>query len=283
MSYSLDDIVARTNKLASLPAVYNELKAAIDDPDSNIDEITSIIKKDPDISARMIGLANSSLYSFGGNVSNINRVVMLIGTRQLHDLILATVVISQFKGLSIQGIDMKSFWSHSIACGIAARNIATWLREPNVEKYYITALLHDLGRLMLFLQEPEVMQTLLESHLNSSTALHLLESQTLGFDHATAGSQLLTSWDFPLTLSEPIRLHHRPNKSPEEFALNTSVIHVADLIVNAMKLGTSGQKFVPRLDDQALQRCELPTSVLPEIVSRTQEQQADAIKLFLAA
>ena len=283
MSYSLDDIVARTNKLASLPAIYNELKAAIDNPDSDIDEITSIIKKDPDISARMIGLANSSLYSFGGNVSNISRVVMLIGTRQLHDLILATVVISQFKSLSIQGLDMKSFWSHSIACGIAARNIATWLREPNIEKYYITALLHDLGRLMLFLQEPEVMQRLLEEHLDSKVALHILESQTLGFDNAKAGSQLLTSWGFPLSLSEPIHFQNQPSKSMEEFALNASVIHLADLIANAMKLGTSGQKYIPQLDIQALQRCELPTSVLPEIVSRTQEQQTDAVKLFLAA
>ena len=283
MNYSLDDIIARTNQLASLPAIYNELKAAIDDPDSDIDEIASIIKKDPDISARMIGLANSSLYSFGGNVGNINRVVMLIGTRQLHDLILATVVISKFKGLSIQGIDMTSFWSHSIACGIAARNIATWRREPNVEQYYITALLHDLGRLMLFLQEPATMQKILETHINSNISLHVLEGQTFGFDHALAGAQLLASWDFPLILSEPIAFHHQPIHSPEEFSLNTAIIHVADLIVHAMKLGTSGQQFIPQLNTEALEHCEIPTPVLPEIISRTQEQQTDAIKLFLAA
>ena len=41
---------------------------------------------------------------------------------------------------------MTAFWRHSLGCGIGARVLATHMREPNVERYFVACLLHDIGR-----------------------------------------------------------------------------------------------------------------------------------------
>ncbi|MCG8381631.1 MAG: HDOD domain-containing protein [Gammaproteobacteria bacterium] len=283
MSDSLEDIIARTSQLASLPSIYHELQSAIDDPDSSIDDIAVIINRDPNTAAQILRLANSSLYNFGSEITSINRAVMQVGTRQLRDLVLATAVITQFSRMKIQGIDLKNFWAHSIACGITARNIAIWRREKNIEQFYVAALFHDLGLLMLFLQEPEAMQQILENHDQTGIAVHILEHQTLGFDHSMAGSGLLAHWNIPLSLTEPILFHHDPESAPNDYQLAAATLHIADLIVIATKMGISGQRMVPRLNESAWDLCELQESSLPEIITQTQNQHIDAIQVFLAA
>ena len=47
---------------------------------------------------------------------------------------------------------MDSFWRHSVACAVGAQILATHRREPNVERFFVAGLLHDIGRPILYLQ-----------------------------------------------------------------------------------------------------------------------------------
>ncbi len=99
----------------------------------------------------------------------MQRAVTVLGTREIKDLVLATAVISLFREMPVGMVSMRSFWEHSIACGLAARNIASGRREANVERFYTIGLLHDIGRLLMHLALPDQMSDLLFRHRQAGT------------------------------------------------------------------------------------------------------------------
>jgi hypothetical protein len=63
--------------------------------------------------------------------------------------------------------------------------------------------------------------------------------------------------------------------------MECSITHIADLIANAMELGTSGERFVPSLDRQAWDEIALSTSILNPMTQQMDQQYRDIVDLFL--
>ena len=70
-------------------------------------------------------------------------------------LVLATSVVGQFKGISKDMINIEYFWKHSVACGLVARTISEMNNETDGERYCVAGLLHDIGRLVMRLKIPD--------------------------------------------------------------------------------------------------------------------------------
>jgi HD-like signal output (HDOD) protein len=272
----IDDLA----QMVSLPEVYYRLEELIDDPDASIDDIAAVVCADPDLAFRLLGLANSSLFAFPAQVETVSRAVTLIGTRQLRDLVLATLVVRQFSGLPIGVVDMQQFWRHSLGTAVICRSFAIWRRERNVERFYLIGLLHDLGRLLLFLKLPDAMSKLLLAARESSASLFELEREEFGYDHASLGGLLMDDWSLPQSVCRPIAAHHAPQRG-EGYASDASLLHLADLCVNALQWGSSGQPCVPRLIEKAWEMAELDEAALGDIVERARQQYEDSVTLFL--
>ena len=208
-----------------------------------------IISKDSALCARLLKIVNSSFFGFSSKVETITHAVTVVGMVQLRDLALATAIISNFKGLPKNAVNMKSFWHHSISVGLAGRVIGIYLKESNPERFYVLGLLHDLGRLLLYLAVPEDMNRVLEINKEEGL-LHEAERQVLGWDHADAGGALLRKWNLPDSLVEGVQYHHNPSSAPQ-FPLEAAVTHVADIVAQTLELGSSGERHVPPLDFQA--------------------------------
>lgn len=156
-----DDILNRAPDLPSLPDVYYRVETVLEDPNFSLEQLSEAIQVDPSISTRLLKLANSAYYGFPSKIDTITRAATIIGTQEIRELILATAVISIFQGMPVGAVSMRSFWEHSIACGLAARAIADCRGEANVERFYVAGLLHDIGRLVLYLGQPHEMNELL--------------------------------------------------------------------------------------------------------------------------
>lgn len=281
MTPELDQMIISVNRVASFPHAVHRVNAAVDDPHHSLRKIGSIIAEDPGLSSRLLKIANSKLYNLPTPVNTITRALTVIGTKQLRDLIHAAHVMEMFNGNLAARVDMDAFWRHSIACGVAARVIATARREANVERFYLTGLLHDIGRLVLFLERPDQAVKLLEESQARDLPLHTVEQEVLGFDHAVLGSELLRNWNLPPDLSTPVRFHHIPSKA-EDFILETAIIHVADIIALALLQGYEGERTLPPLDPAAWDQIGLPASSAHSLLTFMEAQFADAADLFLS-
>jgi putative nucleotidyltransferase with HDIG domain len=281
MTPTLHYIAGGIPKLASYAAVLQKLEALLSDMNATMVDIGAVIEKDPALAAKLLKLGNSSFFSFSRRVETVFETVSLIGIQQVHDLIGAAVVMRVFEGVSPELISMESFWRHSLACGVAARILATSRSLPNPDRHFTAGLLHDIGRLNLVSRFADVTRTIFDTRAKSKLLLRDAERCVLGFDHADIGAAMLESWHYPASLVQAVQFHHTP-MSAGTFQMEASVIHVADHLVNAMKLGSSGERWIPPLDAKAWDRLNVPVASLESVLASIDQQTTVVEEVFLA-
>lgn len=278
-SMTVERLVEETKTVYSLPLFYERLNDAINHPRTSISDITRIITEDQGLTACILKLANSPMFGYYSKVDSISKSVTIIGTQQLRDLALASSVIKVFRGIPKELLSMEQFWKHSISCGIIARCLATYLREGNVERYFVTGILHDVGQLVMCAAIPEAMTQTITSSRDNRQLYHLTERQLLGFDHCEVGSSLFQAWKIPASVYEPVACHHLPGRA-KLFPLEAAVIHLSDVICQGLGFGANAEWCVSLLDESAWQRLGLPKGILETIVKLAEPQIAETCAIL---
>lgn len=246
MSTTIAQLIAKVRTVYSLPQTFHRLQEVVQNPDSSMSDIGEVLMADQALSARILQLANSSFYGFPSRIETISHAVTMIGAEQMVALVQGTCVASIFNRVPRELVNMELFWKHSIACGVTARLIAARRREPNTERFFLLGLLHDIGRLVILQHLPTEAAAAIATAGRDHVLLHQAELSQLGFDHAAVGYELLRTWKLPARLCEPIKMHHTYNGS-SLYPIETAILHTSDVIVNAMRCGSSGERFVPPL------------------------------------
>jgi HD-like signal output (HDOD) protein len=280
MACDLSTLTKSGFQVPSLPIIFTRLNSAVNDPRASFTDISRIISEDPSLTARLLRIVNSALYSLPTKVETILRAVTIVGTQQVRDLALATSVVQLFKGIPEELMSMESFWRHSLACGVASRILATLRREANVEKYFVGGMLHDIGRLVICMDQPEPARISLIRCRKEGELLNQVETELLGFDHAAVGGTLLRAWKLPDSIQEMVTFHHRPQQA-HRFPVETAVIHVSDILTHVMELGSSGEQLIPPLAPQAWKHIGLPISVLSGAMDQIKLQFGIAVQTIL--
>lgn len=266
--------------LGAYAPMIEEIEEALQSPECNLVSVAEAIAKEPDLTARLLRLGNSPFYGFSTRLTTVNEAISLIGIRQVQDLIEASSIIERFAGVSPDFVDMESFWRHSLACGIGARVLAMEKRLPKPDKFFVAGLLHDVGRLVLFSQAPEAAETVFELYRKERLLLREAEMRILQFDHQQVGEALLRHWQYPAPLVGAVAWHHQPTAS-ETWCIEAAIVHVADYLVNAMRLGSSGERHVPPLQMRAWQALRLSTDLLPAVMTAIDQQIEGVHEAFL--
>jgi HD-like signal output (HDOD) protein len=246
MKWDVKTFVQRSTKLPSLPSLYYELVQATQDPNASIAEISSILRRDQSLVSRLLRLANSVFYGLPTAVGTLEEAVQLIGLREIQNLVLATTVIKAFDKLPTRLVDVMSFWKHSIACGMASALLAEQRHDPLPERFFVGGLLHDIGRLVLFINAPLESQEILRRCEREAELAHKIEREVIGFDHATLGTELVSYWKLPHVLGEMVGGHHNTPGSTSALA-DAFLVHYADFITSTLEYGNSGELFVAPL------------------------------------
>jgi len=256
--------------LPEIPAVVFELNEVIANPMSSAENIAEVVNRSPSLTALLLKIVNSSFYGFPSKIDKVSHAVTLIGTREISGLALGISILSIFKNIPKEIIDMYSFLKHSLACGIFSRILAANLNSNQTEQLFVSGLLHDLGRLILYIHFPKESHDIITRSRNRSKLLLEEETDYLGCDHAQVGKQLMKQWKLPLILENTVYYHHNPSQAQQPTP--AAIVHLADIMVNILGIGSSGEKFVPPLDSAAWEALELPTSCFEKIIGQATHQ-----------
>ena len=268
------NFIQRLNKskivLPEIPSVVFELNEVIANPMSSADHIAQVVNRSPSLTALLLKIVNSSFYGFPSKIDKISHAVTLIGTREISGLALGISILSIFKDIPREMIDMHSFLKHSLACGILSRILAAQKNFGQTEQLFVSGLLHDLGRLILYLYFTDESRNILSRSRNNQTLLYAEETNYLGCDHAQVGKQLMEQWKLPLILENSVLYHHNPSEAQQP--IPATIVHLADIIVNSLGIGSSGEKFVPPLDTAAWENLDLPLSSFDTVIGQATHQ-----------
>ncbi len=270
-------LVANVLQLISLPEIYLRLQQTIDDPLHTREDVAEIIAWDPALSARVLRIANSSYYGFAREFESVADAVGIIGEIELRNLVLATSVVSSMSSLKYPGIDLDSFWLHSLRCGVGARLLAQSVRGCNAETLFLAGILHDLGILVICQHDAALADAIEHQIVEQHQLRDQAERELLGFDHAEVGALLIEAWRLPADLGAMVRWHHQYQMAREQ-ARETQILALANLLAEdaeaaspADDIRTSGLRDALELSEQSLQ----------EIDASAREQCAEIRKIIL--
>jgi len=266
----LEKFIDQDIALPEIPSIVIELNEVIADPLSTADQMAQVINRSPSLTALLLKIVNSSFYGLPSRVDRVSLAVTLIGTRELSSLALGISIMSYFKSIPSSILTMRSFLKHSLACGIMSRLLAAQKSLRQTEQMFTAGLLHDIGRLILFIYFPGEALGCLHQARQTSERLYQVERKRLGCHHAQIGKYLLNRWRLPLIIENTVCFHHEPAEAPDP--IPAAIVHVADLLANALGIGTSGERLVPPLDARAWESLELPPSCFEVVIQQTIHQ-----------
>ncbi|NOY88583.1 MAG: HDOD domain-containing protein [FCB group bacterium] len=193
-------------ELSSLPQTLAEVLRVTKDDVSSAKDLSSVISKDPALTAKLLRIVNSPYYGAGREITTLTQAVVTLGTRAVTALALSTSVYD-ITGKWVTTVDRVRFWRHSLEAAIACRTIAEAIRYPRIEEAFVAGLLHDLGVLVLENSFPEKYKSIWK-HFEAGESLTELEENTWGTNHARVGQFLLEQWNIPLIICESVGQHH---------------------------------------------------------------------------
>jgi HD-like signal output (HDOD) protein len=252
--------------LVSLPEVFVKVNRLIDAPNYSAATLGDLIAQDTDLSARLLRVVNSAFYNLQAPVETISRAITVVGTNELRNLVMATSAARAFTGIPCDLIDMPEFWRYSLATGVIASELATRCRVLHAERLFVMGVLHDIGRLVIYLKLPEVSRDILLVTGGDDTLLPAVEEEMLGFTHMEVGEALLRHWNLPLSVATVVGNHHQPMRT-KDFRLETAIMHLASVL----SIGELDGMALDEAMDQVEPVVWELTSLQPEVIEQTLE------------
>lgn len=230
-------------QLPPMPQALEELRQITENSTASLEAIGAVVLKDSGLSAFLLRMVNSAFYSFSSRVDTVSRAVGIIGVKPLYSLALGFVFSEIMARLPKDMPGLDRLWRHNLAVGIAAQTI--WEAQEGKEggeRLFVAGLLHDVGKLALICEAPEQAH-ILYNQSGKDVPVYDLEDATLGFNHAKAGALLLKKWNMPAPLISAVQWHHNPYHAAHY--KEPAVVHLADIAVHALGLGTRPGSPVP--------------------------------------
>ena len=225
---SITDFLFDNLKLPSLPAVAIRILEAVKENDTSFKKLSKIISRDPALVAKTLKIANSSLYARKQKVDSLEKAVGLLGFTNLKNIALSYVIAKEFKGNDSTEFDFNMFWKRSVTASIAADMSKDLINYPS-QDIFVTALLQNIGMLIMYICKPEEYHRVLDESLTSSLPVEVIEKHIFGFDHQEIGSEVLKKWGFPENIYTPIKYHHTES-IPDTYKTHIHLIQVSDII-----------------------------------------------------
>jgi putative nucleotidyltransferase with HDIG domain len=233
--------------LPSCPGLYVELAQATADAAVTPSDLAAIVERDTAMTAKLLQLANSAFFGSGRQVSSVRDAIMLLGTNTLESLVLTAEAFADLSPQQkIKGFSIDALQRHST---LVARLASAIMPDGPERQDALTAgLLHDIGMLVLAVDDPAECERVIATANLEQLPLHVIERREHGVTHAEVGAYLLSLWGLPLAVVEAVAHHDEPGRSPELSLDAVSAVCIANFLVREQTSGSDGHPASALLD-----------------------------------
>ena len=278
----LELLLQDVKDIAPLPKAYLRIQDLINDPDSSLDELTSVISNDPGLTSRILRIANSAFVGLPAKVDSISRAVQILGLNQVHDLALASAAVGSLFKIQSKALDIYDFWRRSIYCAMVARITARRCGIKNAERLFVSGLLHEIANLLIAFKAPPLYSEMLDTAIRRQLPFAQVQRERMGYDYAMASAELLKRWGLPETIYVPVELHTREIAlAPPALVHDVAMIHMGAAISRAAMWTSDTDEPVPAFDTVAVQLTKLDEQAVEVIMTEADQDVVEAMSLLL--
>lgn len=205
---ALADQLSALKHIPTLPHILLQLIKTCNEDNGSLKDISKVIEKDPALTIRVLKLVNSAYYAKNHRISSVDGAVGFLGTNAIKNIAICSSVHEVFQTVNSKtGFNLKQFWWHSLRCAVLAKLIARNRNYLSPDEAFLSGMLHDIGKIILWVNFPQPYSELLETHKGRPELILAGETQ-FGASHAEIGAWLLDKWNFPSFIADSVRYHH---------------------------------------------------------------------------
>jgi HD-like signal output (HDOD) protein len=208
--------IQKIKYIPPLPIIAQQIIEALNTDQMDIEEIAALIQKDPALTARILGIANSAFFGFSRKIySLVEAIVTVLGLDLVKGLVQCMIMGGVFEVRKCNSFDISRYWSSALLTADFASSLAERCKtDANMDKnqLFLSGLLHNLGILLLVDRFPTLMSQIL-STANSNPETRLIETENIMLDmnHHEAGVWLAHKWQLPNEFTNVIGYHDTPD------------------------------------------------------------------------
>lgn len=202
--------------------------------------LQEIIRSDPSLTTAILQTANSPYHGRMRQIGSLKDAVPVLGSSEIRSIVLSKVIFASFKKF-VPGrpFDVRLLWRHSYDCALAAGIVATEAGFSPHE-YFTAGLLHDIGKIAMYLKDPEAFADLFEAADNCLARTDEHEPRVMGVAHEKLGMDLVRRWLFPEKLVSAVCFHHNPDAAEREVVFPL-VVCLADQLAHSGERMSAGE------------------------------------------
>src|SRR5436305_3206955 len=204
----------------------NRVLALFEGGDPSTAEVVAAVEADVALCVTVLRLANQVDGRNRGRVDSAVKGVEVLAPRTVHAIATRARTFDFFERTAIwQGVPER-FRLHSVATQRAADRLAREVGYEARDRLMVTALLHDIGKLVLVHAYPGYPRQI---HAEARTPEERIqrERRELGVDHALVGGVLARRWGLPKSIASVIERHHADDGDGE-----AALVRLADLLAH---------------------------------------------------
>lgn len=198
-----NDYAQRLRSLPPLPDVAQQIIRKMNDEFVDGNTVADIVAKDPAVTARLVGVANSAYFGLPEPVAEMRQIVnQVLGVDTVRSMAIALATQSLVSTEQCTAFNSTRFWGRSLSVGMSAQRVAFQMRELSATEQsfsYLLGLCHNLGLLVLANLEPERLQEVLLSR-DEDEPLDAAIRQEFGISIGELTVALSRHWKLPETL-----------------------------------------------------------------------------------
>ena len=189
-------------------------------------DVVRAIESDVALVIAVLRLANGVESHRRGGVESVVEAVEVLSPEAVQRLAATAEVFEFFERGKTWDAAPERFRIHAVAVQRAADRLAVHAEYAHRDRLLVTALLHDVGKLVLMHAYPGYPRQIHGSARTPEERLHH-ERRELGVDHALVGGVLARRWGLPKAVASVIERHHAEDVQGE-----AAYVRLADMLAH---------------------------------------------------
>lgn len=219
------DIDQRKLILPTLPEVALQVKNAADDENITAQQLAEIIATDAALTARLLQVANSSLFRAKQHIDSIQIAITRMGKTVVRNLVTSFVMQQMFQPTSeLLDERFRTLWAHSVQVAAISRALAKQTNGLDPDQAMLAGLIHDIGTLPILAVAEENNQLVIDVDALDGLIFRL---------HPQLGKLIVESWGFPDSLVSVVAEHEDLQRNSGSIPDYCDVVQVANLQAHA--------------------------------------------------
>lgn len=273
--------IKKLDSLPAMPAIAQKLLTLKLNTEEGERQMLLLISQDAQISAKIIGLANTPLLGASRKIASVQHAALILGLPRVRTVAMGIAIISLMKKPAGR-FDLQNLWLHNmgVAFGMLAitrampRNI-----RPVEDHVFLTGMMHDIGYLALAFLDPQRSDALHDKldHDRERPALDV-EREMLEMTHNELGAELVNHWHLPEEIVSALQHHHTPEAADnEQGKLLARIIHHAEKLLPSFGLN---EYIDPQITAEDWQALGITPDQIDETKSLVADQAEQAVHFF---